>query len=66
MGEAERNKATIKGVIVPDAGMNIQAYKDALINEYENTSDQYGKTKTVEFSEEIKTDTDHYINYWVY
>ena len=64
MGEAERRNATINGVInVGNSGINIDAYKNDLIKKYEKTSDQYGKTKTVEFSEEIKTDTEHYVNY---
>ena len=62
--EQNRRDATIKGVIVPCNGMNVQAYKDDIIKEYE-TPDQYGKTKTVEF-EETKTDTEHYVNYWVF
>ena len=60
-----REQATINGVInIGNSGMKVQAYKDAIIKEYE-TPDQYGKTKTVEF-EETKTDTEHYVNYWVF
>ena len=71
MGEAERRKSTINGVINVgyNSGMNLQAYKDALITQYEKTPDEHGKTYTVEFSDETKeTDTEgqHYVNYWVY
>lgn len=66
MGDAERRNSTIKGIInVGNSGINIEAYKNDIIEEYEKTPDQYGKTKTVEF-EETKTDTEHYVNYWVY
>lgn len=70
MGEAERRNANINGVINVgyDSGINLQAYKDALITYYEKTPDPHGKTYTVEFSEETKkTDTEeHYVNYWIY
>ena len=60
-----REQATINGVInIGNSGIKVQAYKDDLIKEY-GTPDQYGKSKTVEF-EETKTDTEHYVNYWVF
>ena len=62
--EEKRRSATITGAIVPDSGMNVQAYKDDLIKLY-GTPDQFGKTKTVDF-QETKTDDEHYVNYWVY
>ena len=67
MGEAERRNATINGVINVGrkSGINIDAYKNDLITQYEKTPDQHGKTYTVEF-EEAKTDTEHYVSYWVY
>jgi hypothetical protein len=64
--EQNRRDATIKGVIVPSRGMNVQAHKDDIIKEYQ-TPDQYGKSKTVDFQETRNTDTgEHYVNYWVY
>jgi hypothetical protein len=68
MGEAERRNATINGVInvgCKSGTINIEAHKNALIQEHEKTPDQFGKTKTVEF-EETKTDMEHYVSYWVY
>ena len=66
MGDAERRNATINGVInVGNSGINIDAIKNDLITQYEKTPDQHGKTYTVEFVA-TKTDTEHYVNYWVY
>lgn len=66
MGDAERRSAQIKGIInVGNSGINLDAVKNDIIKDYEKTPDQYGKTKTVEF-EETKTDTEHYVNFWVY
>jgi hypothetical protein len=62
---AGRREAKITGVInVGNSGIIIQAHKDDLIKLY-GTPDKYGKAKTVDF-QETKTDTEYYVNYWVY
>ena len=62
----ERENAKIKGIInVGNSGINVQAYKDDIIKEYE-IPDQYGKTKTVEFEDIEEEDGSRYTNYWVF
>mgnify|MGYP006098657949 CR=1 FL=1 len=67
VSEENKRKSTINGVIVlpnDEKGMNIEHWIEKTRNEYE-APDQHGKTKTVEFAT-TKTDTEHYVNYWVY
>ena len=60
----ERDKAKIKGVIVPDDGMNVEAWKEDIKNRYE-ISNQYGKSQTVEFEDVTEEDGSRYTSYWV-
>ena len=60
----ERDKATIKGVIVPDDGMNVEAWKEEIRNRYE-LANKYGKSQTVDFEDVAEEDGSGYTSYWV-
>ena len=63
-----RDKAAIKGVIVPDAGMNIESWKESIRKRYEasdDADDKYTKTRTVEFEDVTEEDGSQYVLYWV-
>ena len=59
-----RDKAIVKGVIVPGPSLNIEAWKENLRQEHE-APDQYGKSKMVEFEDVTEDDGSFYVNYWV-
>ena len=60
----ERDKATIKGVIVHEDGMNVEAWKEEIRNRYE-LANKYGKSQTVDFEDVIEEDGSGYTSYWV-
>ena len=54
------------GVIVPDAGMNIEAWKEKIIEATRPPSEkEYAKPVKVEFVDGVDEDGVKYINYWV-
>jgi hypothetical protein len=59
-----RDKAIVKGVIVPGSTLNAEAWKETLRQEYESP-DQHGKSKVIEFENVTDDDGSFYINYWV-
>ena len=59
-----RDKAIVKGAIVPGSSLNVEVWKENLRQEHE-APDQYGKSKTVEFEEVTEADGSFYVNYWV-
>ena len=60
----ERDKATIKGVIVHEDGMNVEALKEEIRNRYE-LANKYGKSQTVDFEDVTEEDGSGYTSYWV-
>ena len=62
----ERKNSTVVGVIVPDAGMNVEAWKEKSIEDNQPPSDKdYVKPVKVEFVDGVDEDGVKYINYWV-
>ena len=62
----ERKNSTVVGVIVPDAGMNVEAWKEKIIEDNQPPSEkEYAKPVKVEFVDGVDEDGVKYINYWV-
>ena len=62
----ERKKSTVVGVIVPDAGMNVKAWKEKIIEDNQPSSEkEYAKPVKVDFEDGVDEDGVKYINYWV-
>lgn len=62
----ERKNSTVVGVIVPDAGMNVEAWKEKIIEDNQPPPEkEYAKPVKVDFEDGVDEDGVKYINYWV-